>query len=493
MQRPIHEARQQMKVIGVVDTAGQGRPLRALNLREGQRLAALVLRDAKPGGKALLSLAGSQISVTTRTRLHQGEALELTVHKTGKQIVLSRQTDTGAAARTTLTRGLLNALNKAETAAGHMMATRPDHGGATRPPSATGATSTAARPSSAAVSQASAPHTTQPLAASAAGRVATPPSSLTATAARSATTSSEAATPTNRMPPPAAPPAGHAATGPTAAHAARLPPQLLQLIPQAEQLRTAAGVAQLLARSGLFAERHVVQAARSGAPQPLAAPTAGSTPDLKLLLRQAAAQILNANHAAAPAKGGTTSGARPGGMAGSSPFGAPAAAGPAAHGSAGQAGGSTLEATLNLLSARIDASQIKTALHQFQGQSLWLIDVPIRFDEDLRRLRMAIREEDPATQGASSGWQVDFEIAMPGLGPLHSSLYLTGDELDVRLYAEQAGTRQLLTGGMVQLEAGLRRSGVTPRHLAVYPGPPPKAVQQRLDPEPPQSGHAWRV
>lgn len=61
---------------------------KGLLLTPGTTLAALVLKGAKPGGQALLSVAGGQLPVSTQQTLHNGQALTLKVTKIGQQVQL---------------------------------------------------------------------------------------------------------------------------------------------------------------------------------------------------------------------------------------------------------------------------------------------------------------------------------------------------------------------------------------------------------------------
>lgn len=68
--------------------ASTGTELRGLPLKTGQRLAAIVLQANQSTGKALLSLAGGQLTVTTRQPLATGSAIQLTVKAVGPPLVL---------------------------------------------------------------------------------------------------------------------------------------------------------------------------------------------------------------------------------------------------------------------------------------------------------------------------------------------------------------------------------------------------------------------
>lgn len=76
-----------LKIEPMLATANQ-RGSKGLVLTPGTKLAALVLEGARPGGKALLSVAGGQLPVTTQQTLNSGQALNLMVTKLGQQVHL---------------------------------------------------------------------------------------------------------------------------------------------------------------------------------------------------------------------------------------------------------------------------------------------------------------------------------------------------------------------------------------------------------------------
>lgn len=139
---------------------------------------------------------------------------------------------------------------------------------------------------------------------------------------------------------------------------------------------------------------------------------------------------------------------------------------------------------------RLDVSQLRSAILQIQGQPTWVVDVPMMLAEQIRRFQIAIQEQSPnSNPPAESTWQVDFAIDLPELGPLHGSLSLQSTDLTVRIYADHAEARAQLDASLDQLADKLRAASLTPKELSIYPGPPPKAVQERLNPAPTLDEH----
>jgi len=547
-----------MKIVRVLPTASNA-PQGAgqLTLRPGQTLAAIVLKGAKPGGTALLSVAGGQLQVKTRTVLQAGEALELRVEKTGQQLVLSRQThDPKQNAIDRLSRALADRLGRTNLP---QTATRPlPHSAASNASATTTATpkgGTGGTPPTATTPtdspQASTRQTTQPAAqtqgaqqaahsptraGSASQANATRPSTQPANSATQATTQSTAQSATQSTV--RATSTQQATTAAARTRSDVLPEQVRTDLPRSEHLQHPKGVQHWFRHSGLFAERSLIDksiasalaqgqtASRSRAGRdpatalaatmltPLTAAQPGAVPplpmvDLKFLLRRAARNLTDTqtsrgadpapSNNRAPTPGAARSGSHPtGGQHGAGQTGqsaGTASSASSAHAARAGAGHQVQAQLLDTLNARLDAGQLRTALHQVQGQGLWIMDMPVLHQDQLQRLQMAIREEESGTHTDSEyPWQVDIAIDLPGLGPLHASLHLRGDSLiDVRLYADGESARRELNQDMDRLETGLQRAGLEPGQLAIYPGPPPKAVQERLTPPPPASTQTWRV
>lgn len=523
-----------MKIVRVLPTASNA-PQGAgqLTLRPGQTLAAIVLKGAKPGGTALLSVAGGQLQVKTRAGLQAGEALELRVEKTGQQLVLSRQThDPKQNAIDRLSRALADRLGRTslpqtatrllpQPATTTTAASTPSTPTGTQQPNAQPGVRPAGQPQGQQVVRAGTTHNNPTTSAAQADPVR-PTSQPVITATRSAaqvTSTQQASTTAVRT------------------RSDALPEHVRTDLPRSEHLQHPKGVQHWFRHSGLFAERSLIDksiasalaqgraANRNGTARDPAtalaatmlAPLTTTQPvtvpplpmvDLKFLLRRAARNLTETQPARSPdSASGNTRTPTPSAARSGHPAG-----GQQSVGQTGQTAGTASSVSsahaarvgaehqaqtqlLDTLNARLDAGQLRTALHQVQGQGLWIMDMPVLHQDQLQRLQMAIREEESGAQGDSEHpWQVDIAIDLPGLGPLHASLTLRGDTLiDVRLYANGEGARRELNQDMGRLETGLQRAGLEPGQLAIYPGPPPKVVQERLTPPPPASTHTWRA
>ena len=413
-----------------------------LRLETGQRLAAIALTDARPGDRAMLSVAGGQLQVTTQHPLKAGQAIDLEVTRLGQQVHLRplgpppdpRQLD-----QAQLTRNLLQALARLSPGAQGSQT-------APTPPASQGAVATAGV-------------TTPQAGASPTGPAAATPrpiqaflsSQATLAAANGPTTAGAASQAT-------------ASTTATTGSSQTVPAGLNGLLPLLSALREPRLIRGLV--SGWLATQHNPPTQ----PNPLAGiggaippGTSGLTETpLGAVLQQAARQ-LRTQPDLAPRD-------------------------PAAR-----------QATLDFmqrLGEQVERSQVATALSQGAAgqaagtqtgpnQPVWLLEIPLQLANEAHNLRMAIREEDGAANGGDEQgrWQVDLAMDWPQLGPVHAALVLRGARIDIDLFADHSETVSVLEASRAALARGLSDAGLTPGRLSTYVGPPPVSVQSRLEPD----------
>lgn len=425
--------------------------LHGMPLKTGQTLAAIVLKADAATGKALLSLAGGQVAVQTNQTLTAGSAIRLTVKDAGPPLVLTlaNQTPQQTPAHTsgqapannpippnkagnltliqTLSTQLLKQLNLTQTA------------------SAPSATTTAAP------SQNPAPTGDLALALTPQLRAA-----LTSIDALILPNIKDSAAPI--------PPSG-SLTG------KQNPEKENPGRENREKELLGKELARLVSTLSL--------------PTASAAASASLLPNLKDELKRAAQQLKQVaaldSIKSMPPKTQTEQTARSQPM----PTEASTSASPP------NASNASLQATLDQWLNRIDVSQLRTALQQLQGQPAWMIDAPILLHGQPQRLQLAIREDNthPADKASQNTWQLDFALELPKLGALHASVRLTqtqpnSNDLTVRLYADAPQAQTQLTAQINELAEHLRAANLSPQELTIYPGPPPAAVAQRLQPNP---------
>ncbi|WP_322628749.1 flagellar hook-length control protein FliK [Halothiobacillus sp.] len=399
--------------------------LRGVPLKQGQVLAAIVLRSSNANGEALLSLAGGQLSVQTRLPLQAGMALKLAVRDLGPPVILQPVTEGPTSIGSKPTQDTQNRLLMLL-----FQRTNQPAQGSNILQSGTSAAMTASR-------------------------MMTTSSPQTTTSAGQTQTSQQA----------------NLTAGMVIAKNATL---LLSALPAA--VRTALPKLDVPPVPAIMASTLTKLVTTLSLPEQIMRPVGGqvAASDLKTQLKLAAQVI----------KSGLTTQSAPATDARSTP--APTHQ-------------SQVLSQLSEWVNRMDVSQLRTALQQVQGQPSWLIDVPVVVAEQPQRFRLTVsQEEEEVTQsGDAAGWQLDFSIDLPGLGPLHGSLHLKTTDLAVRLYADEPDSRQQLNQSLDQLAAHLRLANLNPMELTVYPGPPPNAVLARLTPEPTKpdgsSQYSWRV
>jgi hypothetical protein len=414
--------------------------LHGLPLKTGQKLAAIVLQANQGTGKALLSLAGGQLTVSTRQPLTAGSAIQLTVRDVGPPLVLGL---TPSPTENTATRGavqtpvqtLVSLLMTRLSASTVSSMPKADFGPAQGQQAANTATNPSTNPTMSAESTAGKVGNTS---------TATPTQSIRLDLplnVRMALLNLDPVLSTVR-------------TGQTAAPNSMQPGK-----PDVEQT-LARNLTQLITANSLPV-------------LPTTASVNHATSDIKSQLKLAAQQLKM--QAALPSMGKESVVTGRGTQQGSSS--------PTNAQTSSQA--TSIQSSLEQWIGRLDVSQLRTAIQQIQGQATWVVDVPMMVAEQPRRFQIAIQEQvqktDPATETA---WQLDFSIDLPELGPLHGSLSLQSTDLTVRLYADEPQARSKLDGSLDQLAEHLRAASLTPRELNVYPGPPPKAIQERLSPAP---------
>jgi hypothetical protein len=408
--------------------------LHGVPLKTGQTLAAIVLKADAVTGKALLSLAGGQVAVQTNQALTAGSAIRLTVKDAGPPLVLTlaNQAPRPMPAQTT---------NQAP-ANSPMQINQPSNQTLVQ------TLSTQLLKQLSTTQAASAPNTSTPATA---GGSPAPASGLAL----------------------ALPPQLRAAL--TAIDALLLPNKTAAADPNGTQ-----NLGKTLARLVTTLSLPNASPAGLGAPQPL---------NLKDELKRAAQQL---KAATTPA---TLKNTQPKTQTEQSARSQPILTEASTSANPPSASNASLQTSLDQWLNRLDVSQLRTALQQLQGQPAWIIDVPILLHGQLQRLQLAIHEDNtqPANKTNPSTWQLDFALDLPRLGALHGSLRLeqtqqNQNDLTVRLYAETPQAQTQLTTPINELAEHLRAASLTPRELAIYLGPPPDAVAQRLQPNPTRLG-----
>ncbi len=126
--------------------------------------------------------------------------------------------------------------------------------------------------------------------------------------------------------------------------------------------------------------------------------------------------------------------------------------------------------------ARIQLDQLATVTHENPRGALWALDIPIRDGNQgfIARLRIE-QNQHQATPDTVQGsvWSVTLEFDMPELGPIQARLSMAGDNIDTRLWAERAGTMELMQNFTEVLRQRLADAGFAEASVTVFPGKAP--------------------
>jgi hypothetical protein len=447
--------------------------LHGLPLKTGQKLAAIVLQANQGTGKALLSLAGGQLTVSTRQPLTAGSAIQLTVRDVGPPLVLGltpSPTENTAArgAVQTPVQTLVSLLMTRLSASTASSMPKADFGPAQGQQAANTATNQSTNPTMSAESTAGKVGNTS---------TATPTQSIKLDlplnvrmallnldpVLSTVRTGQTIATPNSMQP-------GKPDVKQTLARnlTQLITANSLPILPTTASVNHA--TSNIKSQLKLAAQQLKMQAALASTGKESVVTGRGA--------QQVSSSPTNARTSSQAAPAATAQGASQGAYQGTSP-------GASLGISLGISQATSIQSSLEQWISRLDVSQLRTAIQQIQGQATWVVDVPMMVAEQPRRFQIAIQEQAQNTDSATeTAWQLDFSIDLPELGPLHGSLSLQSTDLTVRLYADEPQARSKLDGSLDQLAEHLRAASLTPRELNVYPGPPPKAIQERLSPAP---------
>ncbi len=250
---------------------------------------------------------------------------------------------------------------------------------------------------------------------------------------------------------------------------------LLRQLPTVETASNAPGLKQALAESGIFLERHLLQAA--------GADGAAVGPDLKANLLRLLQLLRNwpgQDNASGPARGRSpdTSGSAPPPLRGASPAVQPA-----------------IQASLDLLNRfgqlrgellqQVEAALARLQLNQLAGVPRdgerglleWLFELPIRRGDDLDlwslRVFRDLRGQPKSGHGQTTEWSVQLAFDLPALGPMQARLRLAGQRVSTRFWAERPATLPLLRQHLSELRETLLQTGLEVGELDCQAGPMP--------------------
>ncbi|MBU3056702.1 flagellar hook-length control protein FliK [Pseudomonas indica] len=269
--------------------------------------------------------------------------------------------------------------------------------------------------------------------------------------------------------------------------------KLLAAFPDARQLTDTKGLAQAMENSGLFLEAKLLHGQAGALPQ-----------DLKANLLRLVAQMLPNLPSSSPLAASNVSGA----LAQALPAFVRNALGALGQTNARQQalsfplpskllqsmeGEADLETLLRLAAAAISRLQTHQLSSLAQTQTTpdgtllttWQLELPMRNQQELVPLQVKLQREDSPKaekkEQKETLWKVELAFDLAPLGPLQVQAQLLRGSLSSQLWAEHAGTAQLIGRELEHLRERLVAAGLTVGELACRQGVPPQGPRTQLE------------
>ena len=140
------------------------------------------------------------------------------------------------------------------------------------------------------------------------------------------------------------------------------------------------------------------------------------------------------------------------------------------------------QALLDGLRTSTDQALARLALHQWSavenaesGQLRWLLELPLRSGDgvDLVHLLME-RERERSAPDQTPVWRVEMALDLPGLGPVHVRIAVSGDQVGTRLWVSDENTVARVRRELPRLREALEGRQLRVRDLGCAPGAPPE-------------------
>ncbi|MCA1791224.1 MAG: flagellar hook-length control protein FliK [Thioalkalivibrio sp.] len=140
------------------------------------------------------------------------------------------------------------------------------------------------------------------------------------------------------------------------------------------------------------------------------------------------------------------------------------------------------QALLDGLRTSTDQALARLALHQWSavenaesGQLRWLLELPLRSGDgvDLIHLMME-RERERSIPDQAPVWRVEMALDLPGLGPVHVRIAVSGDQAGIRLWVDDENTVARVRRELPKLREALEGRQLKVRDLGCSPGEPPE-------------------
>ncbi|OOG24517.1 flagellar hook-length control protein FliK [Thioalkalivibrio denitrificans] len=139
------------------------------------------------------------------------------------------------------------------------------------------------------------------------------------------------------------------------------------------------------------------------------------------------------------------------------------------------------EALLETLRTRTDAALARMVLHQWSavesaesGLPRWLLELPLRNQQGVDLIHLLLEKEPRQHESSDEPtWRAELALDLPGLGPLHVHVAITGSQVQTRFWAESEETVRRVRAALPKLKDGFENRDLTVRDLGCNPGRPP--------------------
>jgi hypothetical protein len=243
--------------------------------------------------------------------------------------------------------------------------------------------------------------------------------------------------------------------------------QLWQAIPDAAELVDGDDLVNAVRRSGIYLESTLANTSMASARDVLSRDFKSLLIELKHALQRGGATVQTAT--------GSTS------NNGSAPDPLPMARGnlqPLPPAAATLAQLDTPTARINELAAQTDGALSRLNTVQLvnaetnTASSLWLIELPIKRDDQTETLRFRFEQNARQQQGNEESWTVEAALPLREAGALHARISLVGNRITVQLRAESATLVGELSARTPELTAMLSESGLQVERIVCLHGMP---------------------
>ncbi|MGD8177093.1 flagellar hook-length control protein FliK [Marinimicrobium sp. ARAG 43.8] len=109
----------------------------------------------------------------------------------------------------------------------------------------------------------------------------------------------------------------------------------------------------------------------------------------------------------------------------------------------------------------------------------WILELPVRWGQDIQTLSLRIEEEENQGDNDSSGgirqWQVQLGFELPGVGAFHALITVRDPQVATRLWVERPDVAATVRNRLDELQQKLEREGINVTRLECHVGQPPTA------------------